>query len=389
MSGSLSLIIVLIVVVWAIVLAPMVFGDSKPIRRSGEGYDETRVLHRGGTAPVQVRRKPRVTAADVQRVEKQRDHEFARAAQSGRLEQSDDVDGLNGLDPLGPETVDAAELSLGELVNATDNEERDKGVVDGNGGRRGGSTRVTFSGGDASGEYDVDDSYFSPEDFGYTSSAVVSVPAEDELPQEVAGADTPVDAAAQSIETQVEEVTDPPTADETPGEIQDDIPHETAIARARRGRGGWDPDVARRAHAERSRRRQRTVTSLIAITAVAIVVAAIAGGWAWSAPIITAGLLAWYLTALRNLVKQERALHARRVRQLHRARLGVVSAEQGAPLPAHMRRPGAVIVEMDDESADFTHLPVRRGPQPWTADNTDEDLGREYAGRTDRVREIA
>ena len=64
MSGSLSLIIVLIVVVWAIVLAPMVLGDSKPIRRSGEGYDETRVLHEGNTL-LQARRRPRVTKADI------------------------------------------------------------------------------------------------------------------------------------------------------------------------------------------------------------------------------------------------------------------------------------------------------------------------------------
>ena len=54
MSGSLSLIIVLIVVVWAIVLAPMVLGDSKPIRRSGEGYDETRVLHQGNLSLIHI-----------------------------------------------------------------------------------------------------------------------------------------------------------------------------------------------------------------------------------------------------------------------------------------------------------------------------------------------
>ena len=75
MSGSLSLIIVLIVVVWAIVLAPMVLGDSKPIRRAGEGFDETRVLHQGGTAAIQARRRPRVTAADVHRHDEEDDYE--------------------------------------------------------------------------------------------------------------------------------------------------------------------------------------------------------------------------------------------------------------------------------------------------------------------------
>ena len=37
--GSPSLILVLIAVVWAIVLAPMLVGKTKPIRRAGEGYD--------------------------------------------------------------------------------------------------------------------------------------------------------------------------------------------------------------------------------------------------------------------------------------------------------------------------------------------------------------
>ena len=46
--GSPSLILVLIAVVWAIVLAPMLVGKTKPIRRAGEGYEETRVLHTGG-----------------------------------------------------------------------------------------------------------------------------------------------------------------------------------------------------------------------------------------------------------------------------------------------------------------------------------------------------
>ena len=62
-----SLIILLIIVVWVIVLAPLVLGNNKPIRRAGEGYEETRVLHEGGTAPVAGRRRPKLTAADVHR----------------------------------------------------------------------------------------------------------------------------------------------------------------------------------------------------------------------------------------------------------------------------------------------------------------------------------
>ena len=37
--GSPSLMIILILVVWIIVLAPLMIGNNKPIRRSGDGYD--------------------------------------------------------------------------------------------------------------------------------------------------------------------------------------------------------------------------------------------------------------------------------------------------------------------------------------------------------------
>ena len=60
--GSPSLMIILILVVWIIVLAPLMIGNNKPIRRSGDGYDETRVLHEGGTAPMAERRRPKLTA---------------------------------------------------------------------------------------------------------------------------------------------------------------------------------------------------------------------------------------------------------------------------------------------------------------------------------------
>jgi len=135
---------------------------------------------------------------------------------------------------------------------------------------------------------------------------------------------------------------------------------ELAFARARRGRGGWDPEAAKRVREERFRRRQRTLLGLVVVFAVAFVFGIVSGGWAWLAPAAAAGLLAWYLAALRTTVKKERALHERRVRQLRRARLGVISSAEDAPVPPHMRRPGAVVVEVDDESADFANLPTYR-----------------------------
>ena len=355
MSGSLSLIIVLIVVVWAIVLAPMVLGDSKPIRRAGEGFDETRVLHQGGTAAIQARRRPRVTAADVHRHDEEDDYEVV-VPEEGSTEavliddspatpswkklftRSNVVDAEPVEDEADtPETeaeaeVAEAEADTADTVDAADaelDETLDEAV-------------------DLSAEYDYDDSYLAPEDFGY--STVVSMPEAEEMT-----AEDSVDVAEDSVEDSAADSADDAAADSA-DDSADDV-DEATLTRASRGRGGWTPEAEKQARAERLRRRERTLLGLITVTGVAFIWALISGGWVWLAPLAGAALLVWYMSALRSLVTQERALRERRLRQLRRARLGVVSSEEDAPLPAHMRRPGAVIVELDDESADFANLP--------------------------------
>lgn len=319
MSGSLSLIIVLIVVVWAIVLAPMVLGDSKPIRRSGEGYDETRVLHQG-TTPLQARRRPRVTKADIHSYDEEGDYEILDPDEEEVL--IDDSSGSTSLKKLF-----ARKEVEGEVVEP-EPENEVEAVVEAEQDSEADAEPVSETDAEPATEYELDASFLSPEDYGYSTV-------------------TQLEEKEPETEPETEPATEP-TED------------ELAFARARRGRGGWDPEAAKRVREERFRRRQRTLLGLVVVFAVAFVFGIVSGGWAWLAPAAAAGLLAWYLAALRTTVKKERALHERRVRQLRRARLGVISSAEDAPVPPHMRRPGAVVVEVDDESADFANLPTHR-----------------------------
>lgn len=330
MSGSLSLIIVLIVVVWAIVLAPMVLGDSKPIRRSGEGYDETRVLHQG-TTPLQTRRRPRVTKADIHSYDEEGDYEILDPDEEEVL--IDDSSGSTSLKKLFARKEVEGEVVEAEESpeNQSDSEAQDSVAQDSV--AQSDADIDSDADSEPAAEYELDASYLSPEDYGYSTVAQL----EEKAPE-----------AATEPETEDEPTEDEPTED------------ELAFARARRGRGGWDPEAAKRVREERFRRRQRTLLGLVVVFAVAFVFGIVSGGWAWLAPAAAAGLLAWYLAALRTTVKKERALHERRVRQLRRARLGVISSAEDAPVPPHMRRPGAVVVEVDDESADFANLPTHR-----------------------------
>lgn len=319
MSGSLSLIIVLIVVVWAIVLAPMVLGDSKPIRRSGEGYDETRVLHQG-TTPLQARRRPRVTKADIHSYDEEGDYEILDPDEEEVL--IDDSSGSTSLKKLFARKEVEGEVVEPEPENEVETEVEAKQDSDAD------AEPVSETDAEPAAEYELDASFLSPEDYGYSTV-------------------TQLEEKEPETEPETEPATEP-TED------------ELAFARARRGRGGWDPEAAKRVREERFRRRQRTLLGLVVVFAVAFVFGIVSGGWAWLAPAAAAGLLAWYLAALRTTVKKERALHERRVRQLRRARLGVISSAEDAPVPPHMRRPGAVVVEVDDESADFANLPTYR-----------------------------
>ena len=147
------------------------------------------------------------------------------------------------------------------------------------------------------------------------------------------------------------------------------------FAQRRMGRGGWDPVAEKEKSVTRYQRRQRTLLGLAVAVVLTVALGIVAGGWTWWLAAVAGALTVVYLMALRAQVRQERALMRRRVRHLRRARLGVRNAEDEAlKIPRNLRRPGAVIVEIDDESPDFVHLPLRYN------DGEDGDFDGPHAG---------
>ena len=104
-------------------------------------------------------------------------------------------------------------------------------------------------------------------------------------------------------------------------------------------------------------------------------------------PILTVMLVVFSsvpaLEDVRGQVQQEQELRARRIRQLRRARMGVRNREDDEHrLDEHrpfvnpnLRRPGAVVLEIDDESPDFDELRTIDHQQ------LNDDRG-DYASRT-------
>lgn len=226
----------------------------------------------------------------------------------------------------------------------------------------------------ASDAYDYDETYTSPVDLMYPGAVDKA---------EAIEADTVDAGATAGEEPAIQEVAgdgdfDEPRADAEADEagIDTDLSEdEVEFAQSRLGRGGWDPVAEKEKSATRYQRRQRTLLGLAVAVVLTVALGIVAGGWTWWLAAVAGVLTVVYLVALRSQVRQERALQRRRVRHLRRARLGVRNADDEAlKIPRNLRRPGAVVVEIDDESPDFVHLPLSY------SDGEDGDFDGPHAG---------
>lgn len=364
--GSLSLIIVLILIVWIIVLAPMLSGGVKKIRRSGEGYEETRVLHEGGSEPVVSRRRPKLTAADV--------HQHAASDDDVELVEAEDEQVLiDDAPPLRsifrkdvaateetPVVIDAEPVEDAEDAENTENGDRTVEAVETeDAAAEGGSTRVELDTEDSACSEDSADSADSADEERYELREAYESPADFGYVDEVDEVDE-----AEKAESSRTEVEAPAVQASVGADALEPDDSDIAFAKTRRGRGGYDPERERAARAERFRRRQRTFLGLIVLFVAAFVLAFVAGGWTWVLPAIAVALNVWFFIAARGAVRKERALHQRRVRQLRRARMGVDLAQRPQSAPGERRRIGSVILDLDEEHPDFESLPsYRREPE--------------------------
>jgi hypothetical protein len=133
---------------------------------------------------------------------------------------------------------------------------------------------------------------------------------------------------------------------------------DLSFAERRRGRGAYDPMADREAAEQRAHARQRTVLILVALSVVTVIAALLTVPAVWWFAGGSVLLLAAYLTYLRRQVKLEESLRRRRVERMRRARLGVESREDDelSVVPPRLRRPGAVVLEIDDEDPAFDVL---------------------------------
>lgn len=121
----------------------------------------------------------------------------------------------------------------------------------------------------------------------------------------------------------------------------------------------FDPDTMAKENARKFAFRKRVLIGLVAAMTIAGVVAATATSTAWWACGTLAVAAVLYLGYLRRQTRIEEQLRRRRAARYQRAR--VVGVENVADreldvVPQRLRRPGAAVLEIDDEDPVFEHL---------------------------------
>jgi hypothetical protein len=112
--------------------------------------------------------------------------------------------------------------------------------------------------------------------------------------------------------------------------------------------------------------RKRMLTVLALLTVASAVAAFTVAPVAWWVCGSVGGVFVLYLAYLRHQTRLEERLRRRRAQRIARSRLGVENTDDREfdVVPSRLRRPGSVVLEIDDEDPIFEHLdyaPFARG----------------------------
>ena len=131
---------------------------------------------------------------------------------------------------------------------------------------------------------------------------------------------------------------------------------------SRRGRGVYDPVASARLARERQNRRKKVLLVLLALCALTFGASLALGSGVWLTFVAMVAFTAFYLVMLRRQAIEERELRHRRLVRMRRARLGVRNTEDDElGVPDRLVRPGAVILETDEDDPAFSNLEYADG----------------------------
>ncbi|WP_461167383.1 divisome protein SepX/GlpR [Tsukamurella serpentis] len=358
-----------LIVAWLVVLVPMLAARHPKVNQVSDATLKTRLLHRGGSAKLALRRKIRPTGQSAERDEPAESEsgtalEAERAAElteddevlftsraDDPAEQADeeaeahafvdsDVDDLHAVSPMDGETTPIRTVRRADMTVPVESAEPDESaepVESVEPVRRAEPAELEVRPADAAdlpsetSDEVADESSELADEVDEVDEASGEIPADEALTEEV----TPVDRAAVE-----------------------------RIDGTRSRRGGFDPENDARITEARFRFRQRVTLVLGVLAVVALGAGLMNVPFAWYGLGAVVLALALYLTYLRRTVRIEAEIRRRRTARLERARRERArEAEEFDGVPAHRRRGGCIVMEIDDEDPAFDHLPRYRAEE--------------------------
>lgn len=385
MSSSLSSVI-LIGVVWLLIITTLFVRRHSPVRRTSKALSETRVVHEGGTGIERSRRRP-LPAESLYHADPDADLELVEAEpeqvviDDTRDHTRDDADDIpDAAPPLSVPPVPS--VIEGDVVEYRTLDDVDTGEF-----------APVVAGDDdlpVDGDAGDDEIFVEPtvtdaetaEDAETDSDAESDTVAEDERDDEVAdlaevaeivrdeparrftvvdeaytrGGDIDVSVGTDDELLVVKDTAEEPDEDAAYSDdeiTEDDIDYLAS----HQGRGIYNPVASRQLAEQRQARRRRVLLVLVAVSVLSLIGAVALSGALWIVTLAGAALTDMYLYSLRKQTLAERELQRRRLARMRRARLGVRNTDdRELGVPDRLRRPGAVVVESDDDDPEFAAL---------------------------------
>ena len=326
-----SLLWISLVVLWLFVLVPMLISKRDAVRRTSDVALATRVLNTGRRARLLRRKGP---AAG---------HHWGHLPPEGQGDDPDWQPSDDDLDDdlereLDVESTERAVVRAAVVETEIDIEPEylDVDVVDEDSGALPvGESALAEEADDADESGDQTDEL--PLDFGETPDA--------EEP----------DAEAEFDGTEDEyEYVDDSSGLEAPSDTDLQLAESISTARRRR----YESKTAAAVTARKYKFRKRMLTVMTLATVASAVAAFTVAPVAWWVCGSVGAVTMLYLAYLRRQTRIEERLRRRRAQRIARARLGVENTDDREfdVVPSRLRRPGSVVLEIDDEDPIFEHL---------------------------------
>jgi hypothetical protein len=338
-----SLLWISLVVLWLFVLVPMLINKRDAVRRTSDVALATRVLNSGAAARLLKRGGPAAGhRSDPDWQPTENEYDDADELDEDELDEDElDEDDAEDASESQGEVVSVAAAS----VEVTEPDYLDVEVVDEDRGALpvGDSVEVAESVGSA----DEQTEPVGEDESAYYDDTETEFDAEDSEDVILEDKDADQDGTADEYEY----------VDDTSGiAVEEESPTTTTRRFSRRHR--FESNTAAAVSARKYAFRKRVLMTMALMLVGSALVALLLVPDAWWCSASMGGLTVLYLGYLRRQTRIEERVRRRRMQRMARSRLGVenTSDREFEVVPSRLRRPGAVVLEIDDADPIFEHL---------------------------------